>query len=83
MAKSKERGGSSGKPKRGGHKLQRGGLKHRRKSKALGVQSTIKRGGFQKAAKAEQPTDRPKLGGSTSLCLVAQTLTAFVHQQIV
>ena len=71
MAKVKVRGGSSGKPRRGGHRLQRGGLKHRRKSKPVGVPGTDKASGAHKAAKAQQPTDRPMLGESTSPCLVA------------
>ena len=61
MAKSKDRGGSSGRLKKGGHKVQRGGLKHRR-SKAFVKLSSTKESGLRTTAKAEQPTDRPMLG---------------------
>lgn len=64
MAKSKERGAVSGRLKKGGRTLQKGGMKHRRKSRSLAVPGRVRQGGFAAAAKAKQSTDRPMLGES-------------------
>lgn len=85
MAKSRERGGASGRPKKGGSKMRGGALKHRKKSRPSATSGRGKRGSHHAALNTEEPTNLPLLGEHTEPLLIQRAdsccyLTSAVSQ---